>query len=160
MKVKKMILGIGLILLGIAIDQITKYIAIVQLRDQPSVPVIKSFFELTYVENTGGAWGALGGHLWLFITVTIIALGIFAYLMKDFNLQTHPFYSISLILIITGTIGNFIDRLFRGFVVDFLNFYIFGYDFPVFNFADMCLTVGVGILLVDIIFGKSGHLLG
>jgi signal peptidase II len=65
-----------------------------------------------------------------------------------------------MVLIIVGTIGNFIDRLFRKFVIDFIEIDFFFYkDFPIFNVADMCLTVGVILLLADIVFGKSGHLL-
>lgn len=154
-----MIIAIIIIIFGIILDQVTKHIAVVELRNTPQVTIIKDFFYLTYVENKGGAWGIFQGKLWLLIIVTVISLAAFTYLMKDFDLKQHTFYSIAMTMIIIGTIGNLIDRLFRGFVIDFLNFYIFGYDFPVFNVADICLTVGVFILIIDVLFGKSGHIL-
>ena len=67
-------------------------------------------------------------------------------------LQKHPLARLSLSLLMGGAVGNMIDRLFQGYVVDFLNFYPFGYDFPIFNTADICITVGVALLLVYIIF--------
>ena len=159
-KVKHMLIGIGLIIVGVVIDQITKIIAYNSLRGKGSVKVIKNFFYLHYTENTGAAWGFLSGKLWMFYIITVIALGIFAYMLKDFDLKHNFVYSISMVLIIVGTIGNFIDRLFRKFVIDFIEIDFFFYkDFPIFNVADMCLTVGVILLLADIVFGKSGHLL-
>jgi signal peptidase II len=72
--------------------------------------------------------------------------------MKDFDLKNNAFYSIALALVISGAIGNFIDRVIFKYVTDFLDFYIFGYDFPVFNVADICITIGVIMLLVKITF--------
>ena len=75
--------------------------------------------------------------------------------MKDFDLKNNFLYSISLILMISGTLGNFIDRVFRGEVIDFLHFIFFKYDFPIFNVADICLTIGVILLAISVLFGKS-----
>ena len=111
-----MIWGIIIIISCIGIDQITKAIVRTSLRPKGSVTVIKNFFKLTYVENRGGAWGVFGGKLWLFIIITVLALGFMFYLLKDFNLKTNAFYSISLCLVIAGAIGNFIDRIFLNFV--------------------------------------------
>ena len=147
-----MIWGFIIIIGCIVIDQITKIIARQYLMPKKQVVIIKNFFNFTYVENKGGAWGMFGGKLWLFIIITIIALGVLFYLFKDFDLKNNPLYSISLSLIIAGAIGNFIDRLAFKYVTDFLDFYIFGYDFPVFNVADICVTIGVGMLLVKILF--------
>lgn len=159
-KVKHMLLGIVIIIIGVLIDQGTKIIAFNNLRGKGSVKVIKNFFYLNYTENTGAAWGIFSGKMWMFYIITIIALGIFTYMLKDFDLKHNFVYSISMVLIIIGTLGNFIDRLFRKFVVDFIEIDFFFYkDFPIFNIADMCLTVGVILLLVDILFGKSSHLL-
>jgi signal peptidase II len=157
MKGKNMLIGIILIVLGIGLDQISKVIAHTYFRNE--IKVIDNFFSLVYVENTGAAWGMMKGRLWLLIIVALVALGIFAYLMKDFNLQTKPVYSISLILMVTGAIGNLIDRIFRGFVIDFLEFTFGNYHFPVFNLADSFLTIGVILLIIDVLFGKSSELL-
>ena len=155
-RIKKMIWGIIIIIGCITIDQITKAVVRTNLRPKGSVTVIKDFFKLTYVENRGGAWGIFGGKLWLFIIITVLALGFMFYLLKDFNLKTNAFYSISLCLVIAGAIGNFIDRLFLNFVTDFLDFYIFGYDFPVFNVADICITIGVFMLMAKLLFFPEG----
>lgn len=156
-RMKKLIWGIVIILSCIGIDQITKLIARKSLQGKPSVPVIKDFFHLTYVENRGGAWGAFSGKLWLFIIITVFALGLMFYLMKDFDIVNNKLYSISICLIIAGAIGNFIDRIVFKYVTDFLDFYIFGYDFPVFNVADICITIGVAMLLVKIIFFSNSE---
>ncbi len=159
------VLGIIIIIVGIAIDQITKQIIIDNIKiigtdsfgrpiPEPIV-VIKDFFSITYAENTGGGWSIFEGKMWFFYIITIIALIAFGYFMKDFDLKKYPIYSVSLILMITGTLGNFIDRIFKKYVVDFLDFIFFGYDFPTFNFADMCLTAGVIGLVITILFRKS-----
>ena len=109
------------------------------------------------MENRGGAWGIFGGNLTLFIIITIISLGAMIFFFKDFNLKTDPLYSISLCLLIAGTIGNFIDRIIFKYVTDFLDFYIFGYDFPVFNVADICIVLGVGLLILKILFFSKGE---
>ena len=147
-----MIWGIIIIVSGIVLDQITKVIARAYLQPKGSVTIIKDFFKFTYVENRGGAWGAFSGKLWLFIIITLAAIGFLAYLMKDFDLKNNAFYSVALALVISGAIGNFIDRVIFKYVTDFLDFYIFGYDFPVFNVADICITIGVIMLLVKITF--------
>lgn len=155
-RIKKMIWGIVIIVFCIALDQVTKVIARVSLQPKGSVTIIKNFFKLTYVENRGGAWGVFGGNLWLFIIITIAALAFMFYLMKDFDLKNNTFYSIALVLVIAGAIGNFIDRVIFKYVTDFLDFYIFGYDFPVFNVADICITIGVFMLLAKILFFSKG----
>ena len=159
-KVKHMLIGIALVILGVAIDQITKLIALNNLKGKGSIKVIKNFISLNYTENNGAAWGIFSGKMWLLYIITIIALGIFTYMLKDFDLKKNTVYSLAMVLIITGTFGNFIDRLFRKYVVDFIEMDFFFYkDFPIFNVADICLTVGVALLLFDVLFGKSQHLL-
>ena len=156
-KVKKMIWAFVIIICCIGVDQITKIIARTYLQPKGTITVIKNFFSFTYVENKGGAWGIFGGNLWLFIIITIGALGAMFYLLKDFDIKANPLYSISLALIIAGAIGNFIDRIILKYVTDFLDFYIFGYDFPVFNFADICITIGVALLIIKLIFFSKGE---
>lgn len=153
MRSKQMIIGVILIIVGIIIDQITKLISFKYLEPGKNY---KSFpgFEFRLIKNEGAAWGIFSNKMWLLIIITFIAFGFFVYLMKDFDLKENPIYSASLILIISGTFGNFIDRIFLGYVRDFVSFSFI--NFPYFNFADMCLTVGVIFLSIDILFGQTG----
>ena len=154
---KKMIWGLIIIFGSIVLDQVTKILARSFLQPKGSISIIKNFFHFTYVENRGGAWGVLGGKLIVFIIITVISLAIMIYLLKDFDIKNNSLYSIGLCLMIAGTIGNFIDRIIFHYVTDFLDFYIFGYDFPVFNVADICITCGVALLIIKILFFSSSE---
>lgn len=154
-RLKKMYIGIIIIIFLIGIDQITKFIARKYLAPKGSVPIINNFFSFTYVENQGGAWGTLSGKYWFFICITIVALGVLGYLFKDIDLKQNTLYSIGLCLLIAGTIGNFIDRIVFKFVTDFIHFNFFGYNFPVFNIADICLTCGVIAIIIKVLFMKE-----
>lgn len=133
----------------VGIDQWTKWYFLKNKELFNKFEVIKDFFYLTYLENRGAAFGILQNFRWFFIIITIIALAIMiGYFIKSDNI----FLRLALSILIAGAIGNFIDRLFRGYVVDFLDFYLFGYDFPVFNVADICVNVGVFLLVIYIIF--------
>ncbi len=142
-------LWIILILLLTAIDQLTKWYFFINQIQFEKFQVIKDFFYLTYLENRGAAFGILQNFRWAFIVLTIIAVGFMIwYFIKNKNTLLR----ISMTLLISGAIGNFIDRLSRGFVVDFLDFYPFGYDFPVFNVADIWVCIGVALLVYYVIF--------
>lgn len=139
-----------------AADQLIKLFALSRLRPVGSVEVIKNFFYLTYVENTGAAFGFMSGARWIFIVVTIavlIAGGIYYYKMPKTNYTI--IMRISLVLICAGAIGNFIDRLFRGFVVDMLHFVFWGHDFAVFNFADVLVVCGTVLLAGSVVFSSA-----
>ena len=144
------------IIILIAIDQITKYFALTNLRPVHKVVLIDGFFNLTYIENRGAAFGAMQGARWFFVilaAVVIIAGGI--YYAKMPKTKNTLLLRISMLLIGGGTIGNVIDRLFRTYVVDFLDFIIFGYDFPVFNLADVFIVVGTVLLMIYIMFWET-----
>lgn len=136
-------LSLGLII----IDQITKVIASNYLND--SVKIIKDFFYFTYVENTGAAWGVFNNYLILLILITFVALYLIYKYSKNFvdNKRNNVAFS----LLYAGIIGNLIDRICFGHVRDFIDFKIFGYDFPVFNIADMAICIGVFLLVLAII---------
>lgn len=154
---KSVFISLGIVAFFLFVDQFTKYIIETKMSLHESIPVIDGFFSITSHRNTGAAWGIASGKLTFFIIITIVALVIYIYLYKDCNFKELLIYSIALSLIVSGTLGNFIDRLFKdGKVTDFLDFIIFGYDFPIFNVADSCLVIGVFLFAYDILFGKIG----
>jgi lipoprotein signal peptidase len=129
-----------------AMDQGIKIWALQQLAPVHQIPVIAGFFNLTYVENRGAAFGILQGRTTLLIAiVSLVLLVVIAYLLvgKPQGLSLE----ISLLLIVAGGAGNLIDRAYRGFVVDYLDFSsLFG--FPVFNFADCCVVIGTFLMVL------------
>ncbi len=116
--------------------------------------VIEGFFLITYVQNTGAAW-SLGGGSDVFMTVviviTFIAIAAFLFLLFFPDKRKNMLFLVSLALITGGAAGNLIDRVSLGYVRDFLDFYPFGYNFPVFNVADMGLVIGVIMMIVCIL---------
>jgi len=134
-------------ILLIFLDQITKYIAKTILITKDTVPFINNFLHFTYVENTGAAFGMLQNQRFFFIGLTIVAVAIIL-IQYIRNLKKHKdkVLEISIALIIAGAIGNLIDRLFLGYVVDFIDIRLF--SFPVFNIADICITFGVAIYFI------------
>lgn len=125
----------------IIFDQLTKFLIVKNLYGS-SVEIIENIFSLTYVENCGAAWGFLSNNSWiLMIFIPVIVVIIIWYL---FAMGKNRYERISGGLIIGGAIGNYIDRLFRGYVVDFLDFKIW----PVFNVADIAIVLGCIIMIV------------
>jgi signal peptidase II len=143
------------ILLLVIIDHITKYIAKIQLSYGKSITLIDGFLELIYVENRGAAFGILKNKKFFLVGITTIAIiGMIYYLVRTTNL--NKWERMSLIFIISGAIGNLIDRIFRGYVVDFIHFYIKDiFDWPVFNIADILVVIGAIILAFSILFLKK-----
>jgi signal peptidase II len=137
-------------LVVVALDQLTKWLIVRNMTEGQSITVIENLFYITSHRNQGAAWGILQGQMWFFYIITIgVIIGIVYYLEK--HAKGHKLFSMSLALLLGGAIGNFIDRLFRKEVVDFLNTYIFQYDFPIFNIADAALTIGVGLLIINML---------
>ncbi len=134
-------------LLIIALDQWTKWLIVSKMDEGQSIKVIEELLYITSHRNRGAAWGILEGQMWFFYIVTVIVVvGIVYYMQK--HAIGKPLFQISLALMLGGAIGNFIDRVFRKEVVDFINTYIFSYNFPIFNVADAALSVGVVLLLI------------
>lgn len=152
MKKKNIIMGLIFIILGILLDQVFKIVIRVNLEEGKNIPIIKGFFHIAHIENTGAAWGGLSNLTILLIILSIGILAFFIYMFKDVDFKNKKVFSISLVMVISGTIGNLIDRIFFQSVTDFLDFYIFGYDYPVFNIADILLVIGFFIFLVDLVF--------
>jgi signal peptidase II len=139
------IIYISIILL--LIDQISKLLVVKLIDINSSIELIKNFFYLTYTHNTGAAFSILTGKRILLILIAVIILiVIFNYLRK--NKIESKVEKIAFSLIIGGSVGNLLDRIVRGYVIDFLDFKIFGYNFPIFNLADTFIVIGVLLLLI------------
>jgi len=135
-------------LIVIIIDQYTKALAVTKLA-KGSVPLINNVFHLTYVENTGAAFGIMQNSNTIFIILIALILLAIIFALHKYK-PSQKLIQICAGLIIGGAIGNLIDRLFRGFVVDFFDFRLINY--PVFNIADSCVVVSSIIFCVYILF--------
>ena len=139
----------------IVLDQLSKIYFHKLWKDNGDTTVINNFFYLTYTVNTGAAWSFLADVSWgqiFFKVLTSISLVAFVIYYLYSIKKGYAWLKYSLVLIIGGTVGNFIDRLAANGVVDFLSFVFWGYHFPVFNLADSFLTVGVIMLIVHYLF--------
>jgi len=135
-------------LIAFLVDQGTKYLIATRLELQEQIPVIGNFFLITSHRNRGAAFGILQGQQWFFILITtVVIIGIVWYLNKA--RQTRKLLPLALSLVLGGAIGNFLDRLLMGEVVDFLQFNFGSYTFPIFNVADSCIVVGVALIILD-----------
>lgn len=131
----------------ILIDQLIKIIVSNNILLNDSIVVIKDFFNITYVRNIGAAFSILSGNrLFLILTALIALYLIYRFLIKDNKLNIEHLITYS--LLIAGIIGNLIDRIFHGYVIDYLDFKIFGYNFPIFNLADICIVIGCLLLII------------
>jgi signal peptidase II len=146
--------------LVIFVDQVTKYWAYTRLRISPDIDVINSFLKLSYVENPGIAFGVFSDtsgalKLWALAAISLIAIGLVVY----FALKTPPdkiLPAAALMLVLGGIIGNLIDRLWLGAVIDFIELYIEQYHWPTFNIADAAICVGALLLSIDILRDPKG----
>ena len=139
----------AVIAVSVILDQVTKLIVVKNMELYETAPFIKGIIEFQYIENRGAAWGMLSDNRWIFIIISaaaLIALPIMLYKYRNL----HFLFGFSLSLVICGAAGNMIDRVFAGAVVDFLNFQFI--DFPVFNVADICVTVGAALMFIYLIF--------
>lgn len=132
----------------IIIDQLSKIIIVNNLTNNKSIEVIKSFFYLTYTNNKGAAFSILTGRRILLILVALIVIGVLIYYVIKNKIEGKV-NKIALSLVIGGSIGNLIDRILRGAVVDFIDIKIFGYNFPIFNLADTFIVIGVFLLIIE-----------
>ncbi|MFD1735745.1 signal peptidase II [Bacillus salitolerans] len=139
----------------IILDQISKWLVVKYMELGESITIIPNLLYLTSHRNRGAAWGILQGQMWFFYIITVIVIiGIIVFIQR--LKSTEKLMGTALGLMLGGAIGNFIDRLFRKEVVDFINTYIFTYDFPIFNIADSALVIGVGLFFIHTIMeGKK-----
>lgn len=137
-----------IMILSVAVDQVTKHLAITHLADIGSYPVIPNILHFTYVENRGAAFGLLANHRWVFMIFSSVAIVlILVWLLRDKTMG--PWLRTAGALIVGGGIGNMIDRLFIGYVVDFIDFVCI--RFYVFNVADSCVCVGCAMFVLGVL---------
>ena len=154
MKMKKHLPYILIVAAALLLDQVTKYIIEANLSLEASIEVIPGFFRLLYVRNTGAAWSLFAGSgMTFFYVITIVALIVLFYRACE---ERDVWNRIALALMMSGALGNLIDRLCFQYVRDFLSFNFFGYEFPVFNIADCALCIGVFLIVGKMVLEEFG----
>lgn len=144
------VIYVSVIAVGIMLDQLTKWLSVKYLQPiyPDSIPIIKNVFQLTYVENDGAAFGMLDNHRMLFMVPSVIMIVVLS-LYLFLGLAENKLYTVSVAMIISGGIGNMIDRIALGYVVDMLDFVLI--NFAVFNVADSFVCVGAGLLIFALV---------
>ena len=134
------------------VDIVSKRLVVNFMSEFESISIIDKFFSLTYVKNTGVAFSMIEGNVSLIVVITSVILFMLFKYIKDNSVSKIEVIGYS--MVIGGAIGNLIDRVVLGYVIDFLEFNFWGYGFPVFNLADTFIVIGVMIL---ILFGRNGE---
>ncbi len=148
LKLHEYIIYTAIILGGIGLDQLTKLLAVKHLKPVSSVPIIKDVLHFTFVTNDGMAFGMLDDQRWIFMSVSVIMIAVLSFLLYAGKLESK-LYTVSVSMIISGGIGNMIDRIAFGEVVDFIDFCLI--DFAVFNIADAIVCVGAALLVAALV---------
>ena len=144
-----------IMILFLFLDQIIKYLVVTNMYMHQSINIIDNFFKITYVTNDGAAFSMLSGNVLLLILIALFAIIYIFKNIKKMEKTEKYIYSI----LVAGILGNLIDRIFRGYVIDYLDFRIFGYDMAIFNFADICIVVSCTLLLLlEVIKWKKSQL--
>jgi signal peptidase II len=152
---------IRLVIIGgcvVVVDQITKLLILKYLPFHRNIAIIAGFFDIVHINNPGGAFGLLANlspqwRTLIFLFISSLAVGLIFYFYIK-TPQSHPWLAAGFALIFGGAIGNLIDRLRFGFVIDFLDFYIAKHHWPAFNIADSAITVGLAIFVIHILLKK------
>lgn len=141
---------VGLSFIFLLIDQIIKFIVTSNMFFTESINIINNFFRITYLRNNGAAFSILSGNIIFLVVITIIALLlIYFFLIKNNKLKKIDILNYSLLL--GGIIGNLIDRVRLGYVIDYLDFNFGSYNYPVFNFADICIVLSIILIILKTI---------
>jgi len=154
--VKRSIIGAMISGVLVLLDQITKYLAVTYLKDKPSIVLWEGVFELKYLENRGAAFGIMQGQKVFFVIFTSVAMIAIAwfFLKKVPDGKKYRFIDIICVMLFAGGIGNFIDRIRLNYVIDFLYFSLI--DFPIFNVADIYVTVAAfAMILLGMFYYKD-----
>lgn len=143
------------------LDQITKALASLWLNPLDPVKIIPGWIHLTLVHNRGAAFGVFRDlpdpwRIILFSIISVLALGVLCHMFIK-RPEKSRLIPLSIALIAGGALGNFIDRFRYGYVIDFIDTYPFGYHFPTFNLADSCITIGVTLMMIQLLFLEQKH---
>jgi signal peptidase II len=137
-----------IVALLVGLDQLTKFLAELFLKASDSIVIIDNVIELTFSYNTGAAFSLFQGNTWLLIGIGVLAvIGFTLYIGKLVDIGDFDMFTYSLLL--GGVLGNLIDRIVHGYVIDYISLNIFGYHFPIFNFADMCIVISVILIFIS-----------
>ena len=150
-------LVLAIVAVTIIVDQLTKFLVVKYMTLGQSISVIDNFLYITSHRNKGAAWGILQWKMIFFYVVTLVVIGLVILWIRKLDIKKEKLLVIALSFILGGALGNFIDRVMYQHVVDFINTYIFGYDFPIFNIADSALCIGVFLMAVDAILDIKRH---
>ena len=150
---KKFFIMLIIVLLIILIDQLAKTLILSKLY-QSSITIIGEILKLSYVENTGGAYGIGKDNSVIFVLVNIIIIGSLISLVYFKKNQINKIKLSAILLVIGGGTSNLIDRIFRGYVIDYIDINPL-FKYPVFNFADICIVLGVILIIIDLITNKN-----
>ena len=137
------------------IDKLIKYCINEIVSLEKSISIIKNFFEITYVRNYGAAFNILDGNRFFLIVIACVTLLLIYYFLKQ-EPAGNQLEIVGYGLFIGGILGNLCDRLFRGFVIDYLDFQLFNIHMPIFNFADICICFGVFLCVLSLAKGELG----
>ncbi len=146
-----MILSLIIIFLVIGADQVSKYLVLQNIDMYEKVDVIPGLFHFTYIENKGAAFGMLSEHRWVFLAVSTVAIGAFLFYMIKYR-PKDKLLNVAIAMVVGGGIGNMIDRVARGSVVDFID--VDFMSFYVFNIADIFVCVGCGLMILYLIISE------
>lgn len=134
------------------IDQIIKFYLTSNMVVNQTNILIKNFLNITYVRNTGAAFSLFENNIWILIGIGVITvIGLIIYIGKLAEIPDYDIFAYSLLL--GGVLGNLVDRVIHGYVIDYISLNIFGYHFPIFNFADICIVISVILIIVSSIKG-------
>lgn len=150
-KIILLIVDLIMMILLTFLDQLTKYLAVLCLKGQPSIPIIKGILVLQYLENKGAAFGMLQNQKIFFIFIEVLVLFVIAFVL--YRIPSHKKYTLMhavLVFVASGAVGNMIDRVVQDYVVDFI--YIELIDFPIFNVADIYVTCATAVSIAAVLF--------
>ena len=148
-------LYLAIIIALVIMDQLSKYWAAATLLPNGPIPLIQDVFELHYTENRGVAFSMLQDQRWVFIPVSILMMVVLVVMLMRSPMRKNKWFCASIVLVIAGAIGNLIDRILLGYVIDFLYFSLI--DFPIFNMADCFVVVGAILLFIFVMFGMKEY---